>query len=249
MKSSRFSLVCAVSLSVIAAVGLSGCAGAVIGAGATVGSAAVDERGVVGSATDVRIRSEINTGWAKIDTFGFTNVGLLIRGGRVVLTGTVDSADRYRQAVDVVKGIKGVTDIYVHVRVAESGVVAFASDASTVAEMRKKIFFDKSIVSLNYDLDVSDSTLYILGIAQDEGEHQRVLAQARTISGLRQIVDYIITKDQYQKSLHTGGGQAAPQASQPTEASPAEPAVPDAPMPLQPASPPVRSAPVEVQPL
>lgn len=248
MKSSRFSLVCAVSLSVVAAAALSGCAGAVIGAGATVGGAAVDERGVVGTGTDMRIRSEINTGWAKIDTFGFTNVGLLIRGGRVVLTGTVDSADRYRQAVEVVKGIKGVTDIYVHVRVASSGVIAFAGDASTVAEMRKKIFFDKSIVSLNYDIDVSDSTLYILGIAQDEGEHQRVLAQARTISGLRQIVDYIITKDQYQKSLHAGAGQAAPQTSQPVEAAPAEPAAPDAPMMLQPASP-VRSAPVEVQPL
>ncbi len=249
MKSSRFSLVCAVSLSVVAAVALTGCAGAVIGAGASVGTAAVDERGVVGTATDVRIRSEINTGWAKIDTFGFTNVGLLIRGGRVVLTGTVDSADRYRQAVEAVKGVKGVTDIYVHIRVAESGVVKFAEDASTVAEMRKKIFFDKSIVSLNYDIDVSAGTLYLLGIAQDEAEHQRVLAQARTLSGIRQIVDYIITKEQYQKSLKTGAGQSAPQGGQPVEAAPADPAAPEPPMPLQPASPPVRSAPVEVQPL
>ena len=247
MKSSRFSLVCAVSLSVIAATALTGCAGAVIGAGATVGSAAVDERGVVGTATDVRIRGEINGGWAKIDAFGFTNVGLLIRGGRVVLTGTVDSPERYRQAVEVVKEVKGVTDIYVHIRVAESGVIAFAGDATMVAEMRRNIFFDKSIVSLNYDIDASDGTLYLLGIAQDDAEHQRVLTQARTISGVRQIVDYIITKEQYQKSLNNG--QAAPQATTPAANEPVQPAEPAAPMPLQPVSPPVRSAPVEVQPL
>lgn len=244
MKSSRFSLVCAVSLSVMAAIGLTGCAGAVIGAGATVGTAAVDERGVVGTATDARIRGEINAGWARIDAFDFTNVGLLIRGGRVVLTGTVSSPERYRQAVEVVKGVKGVTDIYVHIRVAEGSVIAFAEDAKMVAAMRRNIFFDKSIVSLNYDIDASDGTLYLLGIAQDDAEHQRVLAQARTISSVRQIVDYIITKEQYQKSLNAGAGQAAPQTTEP-----AQPTAPEAPMPLQPVSPPVRSAPVEVQPL
>lgn len=249
MKSSRFSLVCAVGLSALVAVGTTGCAGMVVGTGATVGTAAVDERGVVGTATDVRIRSEINTGWAKIDTFGFTAVGLLIRGGRVVLTGTVSSPELYRQAVEVVKGVKGVTDIYVHIRVAESGVLAYTGDATMVAEMRKKIFFDKSIVSLNYDLDASAGTLYILGIAQDEGERQRVLTQARTIPSVRQIVDYIITKEQYQKSLKSGA--QAPTVGEPATPAPnaADPAAPDAPMPLQPVTPPVTSSPVEVQPL
>ena len=42
-------------------------AGVAVGAGATVGTAAVDERGIGGTASDVRIRAEINAGWVKID--------------------------------------------------------------------------------------------------------------------------------------------------------------------------------------
>lgn len=229
----------AFALAGVALFALSACAPAVVGAGATVGSAAVDERGIGGTANDARIRAEINGEWAKIDPFAFTGVGLLIRGGRVVLTGTVSTPERYNQAVEVVKKVQGVNDIYVHIRVdPNAGVVGFASDAGTVAEMRRKIFLDKGIVSLNYDIDASGNVLYLLGIAQNEMERQKVLTHARTISGVRQVIDYIILKPQGQPV------QAAP-ATQPPQQPQPEPAEPAAPQPLTP----IRSAPVEVQPL
>lgn len=240
MKSSPSYSLRALALAGAAVFALSGCAGAVVGAGATVGSAAVDERGIGGTASDVRIRAEINGEWAKIDPFAFTGVGLLIRGGRVVLTGTVSTAERYNQAVEVVKKVEGVTDIYVHIRVdPNAGVVGFASDAGTVAEMRKKIFFDKGIVSLNYDIDATGNVLYLLGIAQDEAERQKVLTHARTISGVRQVIDYIILKPQAQATPATPA--TAPAASQP--AAEPQPLTPVAPSPT------VKTVPVEVQPL
>lgn len=245
MKLSRFSGVRAVGVAVVAALGVAACTpvGVVAGAGATAGTAAVDERGIVGTATDVRIRGEINGAWARIDPFAFSGVGLLIRGGRVVLTGTVETEERYRQAVETVKAVKGVTDIYVHIRVAGGGVLSYASDAGIVFDMRRAIFLDKSIVSLNYDIDASGQTLYLLGIAQDDSERQRVLIHARRISGVRQIVDYIILKEEYQALQGQKPAPSAPAAApEPADA-------PEAPMPLQPLQPPVRTAPVEVQPL
>lgn len=241
MKSSPSSSLRALAVAGAALFALSACAPMVVGAGASVGTAAVDERGIGGTASDVRIRGEINGEWAKIDPFAFTGVGLLIRGGRVVLTGTVSSAERYNQAVAVVKKVQGVTDIYVHIRVdPDAGVVAFASDAGTVAEMRKKIFFDKGIVSLNYDIDATGNVLYLLGIAQDETERQKVLTHARTVSGVRQVVDYIIIKPQSgQPATAPAATPAAPAAATPQP----EPAAP------QPLMPTVKSAPVEVQPL
>ena len=95
-------------------------------------------------------------------------------------------------------------------------------------------------VITNYDLDATGQTLYILGIAQDETERQKVLTHARTISGVRQVVDYIILKPDAPK----------------TPATPAEPATqppagtePAAPQPLMPTQPTVKTSPVEVQPL
>ena len=129
------------------------------------------------------------------DVTAFHGGGLLIHEGRVVLTGTVDTETLHRDAVALARKVDGVREIYDHVRVdPNSGVADYADDSRIVASMRRAIILDKSILSLNYDIDASAHTLYLLGIAQDEGERQRVLAQARTISGVRSVVDYIRIK-------------------------------------------------------
>jgi osmotically-inducible protein OsmY len=193
----RFSALRALGLCALAAIGLSACSpfGVVVGAGAAVGTAAVDERGIGGTASDTRIRAEINAAWVKRDAIAFHGVGLLIHEGRVVLAGAVDTEVLHRDAVSLAKGVDGVKEVYDHVRVdPNSGLGDFADDASITASMRKAILFDKSILSLNYAIDASARTLYLIGIAQDEGERQRVLTHARTISGVRTVVDYVRIK-------------------------------------------------------
>jgi osmotically-inducible protein OsmY len=195
----RFSAACALGLSALAAIGVSACSpfGAVVGAGAAVGTAAVDERGVRGTADDVRIRAAVNAAWVKRDATAFHGVGLLIHEGRLVLTGSVDTEALHRDAVALAKGVEGVKEVYDHVRVdPNSGLGEYADDAGITASMRKAILFDKSILSLNYDIDASAHTIYLIGIAQDEGERRRVLTHARTISGVRSVVDYIRIKAQ-----------------------------------------------------
>ena len=61
-KAFRSSAACALGLAALAGLGVSACSpfGAVVGAGATVGAAVVDERGVRGTASDVRIRAAVN---------------------------------------------------------------------------------------------------------------------------------------------------------------------------------------------
>ncbi|MBN2751273.1 MAG: BON domain-containing protein [Rhodospirillaceae bacterium] len=190
----RFSALHSVVVGIAVVLGLSACSpiGVLAGVGATMGTAAVDERGVGGTASDVRIRAEINAAWVKRDAFAYSGVGLLIHEGRVVLTGTVSDETMHRDGVAMVRGVDGVGDVYDHIRVdPEAGLADYADDAGIISAMRKSIFMDKSILSLNYDIDASAHTLYLLGIAQDEGEKQRVLAHARTISGVRKITDYI----------------------------------------------------------
>ncbi|MGE4528879.1 MAG: BON domain-containing protein [Rhodospirillaceae bacterium] len=191
------SLPLAACVALAAAFGLSACSpfGALVGVGATVGTAAVDERGVSGTATDVRIRTEINAAWVKRDAFGFAGVGLLIHEGQVVLTGTVADAALHADAVSLARGVSGVTEVYDHIRVDPgSGLGDYTEDSGIVGSMRKGIMLDKSITSLNYDIDASNHVLYLIGIAQDAGEKQRVLAHARAISGVRQVVEYIRVK-------------------------------------------------------
>lgn len=181
----------------IAVIGLSACTpfGAVVGAGATVGTAAVDERGVSGTTSDVRIRAAINSAWYGRDLTAFNGVGLLVHEGRVVLTGTTATAALHDDAISLARKVEGVTEVYDHIRVDPNPSISdFADDSSIVASMRKRILFDKSIVSLNYDLDASAHTLYIIGIAQDQGEKNRVLAHARAVSGVSSIVEYVRIK-------------------------------------------------------
>jgi len=181
---------------VIAAVSACTPVGVVAGIGATVGAATIDERGLAGTADDTRIRAEINGAWAGDSLSAYTGVGLMVHEGRVVLTGTVDNLTLQNKAVSLARGVDGGKVVYDHIHInPDSGIGNYAEDSRIVAKMRRAIFFDTDIISLNYNLDASAHTLFIQGIAQSQDEKQRVLAHARDISGVRNIVDYIRIKD------------------------------------------------------
>jgi osmotically-inducible protein OsmY len=183
---------------VVSALVLAGCSpfGVVAGVGAGVGAATLDERGLAGTADDTVLRVKINGEWASEDPTAFTGVGLMIHEGNVVLTGTVDKAAQRTTAVRLVRGIDGVKRVYDHIRIdPNAGMATMAEDNKIIAAMRRSIFFDADVLSLNYNLDASGRTLFIQGIAQSLEEKHRVLAHARDVSGVRNIIEYIRIKD------------------------------------------------------
>ena len=181
---------------VVSAALLSGCAGAVIGAGATTATAAAEERGLDGAVDDAKIRAEINHLWFQRDIEMYRQVTLTIKEGRVLLTGTVPSQDARVEAVRLAWQPAGVREVLNEIQVHDGGGFSdYALDVAIAQKMRTKLLFDKEVRNINYTVDVNDAVIYLMGIAQSDAELERVIAYARDISGVRGVVNHVRLKN------------------------------------------------------
>lgn len=179
-----------------AAGSLSGCAGALIGAGATAGVAAAEERGFEGAVDDTKIRTEINHYWFQYDAELHRKVGLTISEGRVMLTGVVPSDVMRADAVRLTWQAAGVREVINELEVIPQGTGAIDDGRDVVIQqtLKARLLFDKEIRNINYTVDVVNGVVYLMGIAQTEAELDRVIAHARDISNVKRVVSHVRLK-------------------------------------------------------
>lgn len=184
------------ALLILAGAMLQGCLEAVVGAGATAGVAAAQERGVKGAVSDTAIRAEINHYWLQKDQVLFANCNLQIHEGRVLVTGSVKDADTRAEAIQLAWKANGVREVINEVQVTnEGGVGAYARDTAIVTELRSKLLFTKDIQSVNYSVESVNGIVYLLGVSQNQAELDKVLEIARNVSYVRRVVSHVLMKD------------------------------------------------------
>ncbi len=164
--------------------------GAAVGAGATVGSVALEERGLKQGVKDRITEAAISKSLFdyNLDAFGAVNVEVV--EGRVLLTGRVEKPEHRVEAVRFAWQEEEVVEVINEIRIGTSddGLASKGKDAWIAAQLRTKITVDSQVKAVNYSAEVVDGTIYLFGIAQSESELQRVVAHARTIENVRRIV-------------------------------------------------------------
>jgi osmotically-inducible protein OsmY len=221
------------------ATALSGCVGLVVGGAATAGVAASEEKGLGGALTDTRIRTDINAKWLNASMDIEQKVDLTIEEGRVHLTGTVPTADMRLQAVKLVWQVEGVRQVIDDIQVGESkgGIGDYSRDVWISTELRSQILFDRNIQSVNYTVETVHGVVYLMGVAQNQRELDRVTDYARNLRYVQRVVSYVRIKDQ--PAPAGGPTTQASGAPAPTAAPQSDPAPPG----------PAERAPVETAPL
>jgi osmotically-inducible protein OsmY len=145
---------------------------AVIGGTAAVGAAtALQDRGVKGAASDLAIRGEINDMWLK-DRHGqafMRDLNLQVQEGRVLVSGEVATADMRADAIQLAWKASGVREVLNEVEV--------------------------GVNSLNYSVESYNGVVFLLGVAQDQTELNRVLQLARNIGAVKKVVNHVLLKD------------------------------------------------------
>lgn len=169
--------------------------GLAVGAGAATGVAAYEERGVDGAARDLRIAGSILDLWLRADYRLPAEVGMEVYDARVMLTGQVRDEKTRTEAVALAWKADGVQDVYNDIIVTDKGnLLDTARDSWITAKLKAELTLDKSIMAINYAIETVGGTVYIIGIAQDRAELDRVLAHAREISYVRAIVNHVRIK-------------------------------------------------------
>jgi osmotically-inducible protein OsmY len=179
----------------LAALALSGCVGIAIGAGATAGTAAMQERGLGGAIDDTVIHAKITSAYFSNDV-RFKLVAVKVHEGRVLLTGTVPKPEDRIAVVRHAWKVKGVKTVINEIAVADdSGVLDLARDKWVTAQLRLKITFDGKIKAINYAIDTVNGTVFLMGIAQNEQELVLVRNHARNIEYVRRVISHVRVKD------------------------------------------------------
>jgi osmotically-inducible protein OsmY len=155
----------------------------------------MEERGISGAVDDTALRIRINALFSNNDERLWRKIGLQVYMGRVLITGTVETEKMRAEAVKLTWQAEGVQEVINELQLSTSGGAAgFARDIWISTQLKSALLFDKQIASINYSIETVRGVVYLIGIAQDRLELDRVMNHARKLDYVRKVVNYVKIK-------------------------------------------------------
>lgn len=180
----------------LAGLALSGCVGVVAGGAATAGVAVAQERSVGAAIDDAAIKFQINQLLFERSEKLFLDVRTSVVEGRVLLTGSVTDPDDRIEAARVTWQSDSVKEVLNEIQITnQAGIVNYFKDKRIVLQLRFRLITDGDISDINYTIDTVNGVVYLMGIAQDDAELERVTNYARNIAGVTKIISHVRLKD------------------------------------------------------
>ena len=176
---------------------LSGCAGTLLGGAAVVGLASVQERSIKDAAIDMKLGLQLQK---KLFTLSkeklFGSVDVIIIEQRVMLIGNVESQELRDLASQAAWEISPkIKDVLNEITIGEkSTIISEAKDARISLSLSGLLIGDSDISDINFNHSVSEQVIFLLGIAQDDEELNKVINHARTVKGVKKVINHIILK-------------------------------------------------------
>ena len=175
---------------------LTGCAEFVISAVTTTSLAMAEERTLGDAVEDLGIQAELNHLFFQDDLALYQDVSFSVVEGRVLLKGSVPTHEDRIRASWVARQATGIREVINEMQVtAETGILDYARDRWISLQVDAKLLLDFDILSINYDVETVNGTVYLMGIAQSEDELKRVEGHASSIGGVKGVVSHVVMKD------------------------------------------------------
>lgn len=125
--------------------------------------------------------------------YDYSDVDITVYEGRLMLTGTMRSQEGRQKLLANAWKADGVKQVIDEVLIADKTSVGQGlEDARIDQALRARLVADRGITSANYKFSVSQGVVYILGVARDEVELDRVLNHARSTAGVEKVVSHVV---------------------------------------------------------
>ena len=160
----------------------------------TAGMVALDERSSGELIDDSVIITKIKSEFSKNNASNLlTKIGVNSYEGRVMLTGTLKDSEYVDEAVRRAWVVHGVKEVINELVVAPTPKNK-ANDIWISSQIKTKFLLEKHFDSLNYQYDVNDAIVYLLGVAQNQDELERAIRICSNIKGVIKVVNHVILK-------------------------------------------------------
>jgi osmotically-inducible protein OsmY len=175
---------------------LSGCVW-VAASGAVAGvSAARQERTIGNAIDDTVIKATLDGRLAQQSSGLYLRTSTTVVEGRVLLTGRVGTPEARLDATRVAWSVEGVRKVDNDIEVSDfSGWLDGPSDLIMRTQLATTLLADKSIKDVNYTTDVVHGVVYLMGVAQNKDELDRVVSHAQKLNGAKRVENYVVLKD------------------------------------------------------
>jgi len=180
---------------------LSGCTGLIVGGAAATGVAVAEERSVGTIVDDVSISTQIKGKIFEKSEPLFSDTATTVNDGIVLITGQVPTPDDRIALARIAWSVQGVKQVHNRTMIKGQGEdPSFTSDAVITTKLKYQLLADTKIMNINYTVETVGKVVYLMGVAQDQAELDRVEAHAKEISGVRSIVSYVQLKSALYKN-------------------------------------------------
>ena len=169
---------------------------------ALVGNSTMSTRGFSGSIEDTYLMSQIIKDISKLELKNFTNITVSVNDGNVLLTGNINSQLKRLELVQSVWKVDGVNEIYNEIMIDNSpSFINRTEDWIFESRIKKRLLFKKGINSNNYNVDVVNGNVYVLGIASDITETNEIDTFLKNMGDIKKLITIIsLPKSSYEKN-------------------------------------------------
>lgn len=151
--------------------------------------------------TDAGITTAVKARFAADEMVNAYQIDVDTDDGVVTLTGTVDSAAAEAAALRLAGDTAGVTRVVNQMSIESTAgfgeemeemaaaATAATSDAMITAAVKSKLLVDSTVRGLKVDVETADGVVTLSGTVASDGERDRAVEVARTITGVRDVQD------------------------------------------------------------
>jgi osmotically-inducible protein OsmY len=164
-----------------------------VSAGAQAGIAAAENRSIGRKVDDTVIYTDLTNQFLQADQAALLGkVTFNVRYARVMLTGNVEFEEDAQRAVALSWKAKGVTEVINELNVnPSSSLMNVAEDSLIKRNLEARYLITKGVWVINYSIDVTNGTAYLIGRVKDQAELDRALNVARTTKGVKRVVSHL----------------------------------------------------------
>ena len=149
------------------------------------------ERSIGRELDDTNASLSIKSAMLRAEGFALDGVDVEVTEGIALLTGGVPREDDRMMAECLAWSSVAVRSVANEIEVgATSGFRDRSRDAWITQRVRGRLLSDRSVRSVNFNVETYAGKVYLLGVARSRGELERVSAHAALVGGVVEVISY-----------------------------------------------------------
>ena len=176
---------------------LASCSQIIVGGATSTSMIMVQERSSKQAAIDILIKAKIEEAMFSNDYDKlFSKVRVIVYEGRVLLVGTVVEESMKEKANQISWNTENVKEVASYITIGKNDLIDYVKDTRISLELRAKMLTDKEVSEVNFSVTTENRVLYLVGIAKNNKEPNKVIQHASNIAGVKKIVNLIKLKNE-----------------------------------------------------